>query len=63
LERADKSPVCGSLSRGDGHIKGGQEAEVKRRREGHMQKGIKWSLIQVKGTVSRFVFLYFKLEN
>jgi hypothetical protein len=42
LERADESPVCGSLTRGDCHVEGGQELEVnKRKRVVHMQKGIK----------------------
>jgi hypothetical protein len=63
LERADESPECGSLTRGDGHVEGGQEVEVKRKREVHMQKGIKWSLIQVKGTVSQFVFFVGKLTD
>jgi hypothetical protein len=60
LERADKSPVSGSPSRGDRHVEGGQEVEVKRKREVHMQKGIKWSLIQVKGTVSQFEVCIFR---
>jgi hypothetical protein len=63
LERADESPVCRSFKREDGHVEGGQEVEVKRKREVHMHKGIKWSLIQVKRDSFSIRILHFSLEN